>query len=180
MALDQCPGGAEVRWVEDGDTYQENAAIKAMATARATGLAALADDSGLELEALGGWPGLHTARWMGDRATNEDLVRGIAQRAAELDPDQRGATFRCVLAYVPVLAEPLLPVFAEGILKGTLLTAPRGCNGFGYDPIFVPSGYDQTLAEMEEVQKDFISHRGRAARAMVDAVLRTTIPSVSK
>lgn len=175
VALDQCPRGAQVCWEEDGATYQENAAIKAWATARGTGLAALADDSGLELDALAGWPGLHTARWMGGQATSEELLQGIAKRVAQLAPDRRGATFRCVLAYAPLLPERSTPVFAEGTLRGTLLSVPRGNNGFGYDPIFVPSGYSRTLAEMEEVEKDSISHRGLAARAMVAAVLNSSI-----
>jgi XTP/dITP diphosphohydrolase len=168
VSVDESPAGQAVRWDENGASYRENAAIKAWAVSAGTGLAALADDSGLELDAFGGWPGLHTARWMGDGFSAEEMMRALAERVATLPEDNRGATFRCVLAYLAAgRGGDRQPLFVEGVVRGTLLGSPRGNGGFGYDPIFVPDGHTETMAELAEAEKDSVSHRGRAAQALV-------------
>lgn len=149
---------------ETGTTFAENALIKARTVCAATGLPSLADDSGLAVDALNAMPGVLSARWSGgggDQANNELVLRQMATVPVE----RRGARFVCAAAAVfPDGRE----VVAEGELRGQLTTSPRGTNGFGYDPIFVPDGYSITTAEMTGVEKDEISHRGRAFRALVD------------
>lgn len=152
--------------VEDRDTFRGNALKKAEEVASATGRPTLADDSGLEVDALGGRPGVLSARYAGepsdDVANNHKLLRELAGT-----PDaQRTARFRCVLALVdPTGALADEPVFAEGTLEGRIGTAPRGGGGFGYDPLFVlPDG--RTTAELDPADKNAISHRGQAARRM--------------
>lgn len=171
LELDQAPGGHEIEWVEDGATYRENAVIKARAVCTRTGLPALADDSGIEVLALGGWPGLHTARWMGEGATPTQLLHGLIERIAGLPEPSRRASFVCALALaVPVAgSEPSL-IEAESRLDGTLVTEPRGRLGFGYDPVFVPSGEQRTMAEMSQAHKDEISHRAMAAQQLLAKV----------
>lgn len=147
--------------VEDGLTFQENAAKKALTLARATGLWALADDSGLEVDALNGAPGVHSARYAGEpvkyAANNQKLL------AALRGETNRRARFRCVIA----LADPQGEVrMVEGSCEGVITEALRGRKGFGYDPLFQPEGYTVTFAEMDSQEKNRISHRGRAlARA---------------
>jgi XTP/dITP diphosphohydrolase len=149
---------------ETGTTFAENALLKAHAVAAATGLPAIADDSGLCVDVLGGSPGVFSARWAGshgDDAANLDLL--LAQ-VADVPDDRRGAHFACAAALaLPGGAE----LVTEGRLTGTLLRARRGDGGFGYDPIFLPDGHDRTTAEMTAHEKDAISHRGRAFRALV-------------
>ena len=144
---------------ETGCTFEENAVIKAEAWAAATGLPALADDSGLEVEALGGAPGIHSARYAGHHgdsaANNARLLRELAGRP----PQERGARFVCALAY----ARPGLPTLTlRGICDGRILPAAQGANGFGYDPLFMPVGYTQTFGELPAEVKARISHRARA------------------
>lgn len=168
IALDDAPGGSAVRWDEDGSTYHQNAAIKARAAAVGTGLSGLADDSGLELRALDGFPGVHTARWLGDGATAVELREAISARVALLPTDSRQASFVCVLALaVRDGAGDLNLLYAEGRVEGDLLPEPRGDGGFGYDPIFIPTGQRLTMAEMSQLEKDSWSHRGRAARELL-------------
>ena len=146
---------------EVGETLEENAVLKATAVARETGLPALAEDTGLEVEALGGAPGVRSARFAGEdkdyRANNEKLLRlleGVRNRRAR---------FRTVA----VLALPDGRMWkTEGVLKGKIAEAPRGEHGFGYDPLFVPEGETRTLAEMLPEEKNVISHRRRALEAM--------------
>jgi XTP/dITP diphosphohydrolase len=149
---------------ETGVTFAENALLKARSVAAATGLPAVSDDSGLCVDALSGMPGILSARWAGrhgDDEANLDLV--LAQLADTPDP-RRGAHFACAAA----LAHPDgTAQVVEGRLEGVLLRARRGANGFGYDPIFVPVGHTRTTAEMSAAEKDAISHRGRAFRALV-------------
>jgi XTP/dITP diphosphohydrolase len=148
---------------ETGSTFAENALIKAQAVAVLTGLPAVADDSGLCVDALGGMPGVLSARWAGrhgDDRANLDLV--LAQ-LADVPDERRAAHFVCAAA----LALPSgVSRVAEGRLDGVITRAPRGANGFGYDPIFVPHGDRRTTAEMSPAEKDAISHRGRAFRAL--------------
>jgi XTP/dITP diphosphohydrolase len=148
---------------ETGLTFAENAVLKATAVAAATGLPAIADDSGLSVDALGGMPGVLSARWSGrhgDDTANLALVLG---QLADVPDDRRTAAFVCAAA----LAVPGRPVIVEeGIVRGRLTREPRGTNGFGYDPIFVPEGETRTTAELPSAEKDAISHRGRAFRAL--------------
>jgi XTP/dITP diphosphohydrolase len=156
---------------ETGETFQENAQLKAAVTAFASGLPALSDDSGLTVDALGGAPGIHSARWAGEP---RDFGRAMARVEDELKskgatgPGTRRAKFVCVLC----LANAIGPVqFFEGTAEGHLVWPPRGTNGFGYDPIFVPDGYEQTFGEMDPAQKHAISHRAKAFAAFKAAVL---------
>ena len=151
--------------VEDADTFLGNARLKARALVAATGLAALADDSGLEVDALAGAPGVRSARYAGEDATDEQNVeRLLAELAGNPDAGARRARFRCVL----VLARPDgTELVVDGTAEGSIALAPRGANGFGYDPVFVPDDGDgSTFAEMDPQAKHDISHRGRALRAL--------------
>ena len=154
---------------EDGLTFAANALVKARAVASATGLPAVADDSGLAVDVLGGSPGIFSARWSGrhgDDRANLDLL--LAQLADIADP-HRTARFVCAAALVtPDGTE----VVEHGTLEGTLATAPRGAHGFGYDPVLVPLGDTRTCAELSPDEKNAISHRGQAFRALVPAVAR--------
>ena len=152
--------------VEDGDTLVDNARLKARALVAATGTAAVADDTGLEVDALGGGPGVHTARYAGEGATYADNVAKLLRElAAQGDGGgDRRAHFKTVaLAAFPDGSE----VWAEGVMDGTIAAEARGENGFGYDPVFEPvGGGGRTFAEMDAAEKDAMSHRGRAFRAL--------------
>ena len=158
--------------VEDADTLVGNARLKAKALENATGTAAVADDTGLEVEALGGEPGVFSARYAGESATYADNVGKLLRELAALDDagGARRASFRTVaLVAFPDGSE----VWAEGVLPGTIATEARGANGFGYDPVFVPDGGDgRTFAEMQPEEKDAVSHRGRAFRALAAELAR--------
>lgn len=151
---------------ETGATLEDNARLKARALLEATGMASVADDTGLEVAALGGAPGVHSSRYAGEHASYAD---NVAKLIADLDgaravtPEERGARFRTVVvARFPGGRE----IVAEGVVEGTIATEPRGGAGFGYDPVFVPSGGDgRTFAEMTAAEKHAKSHRGRAFRA---------------
>ncbi|MFP3905740.1 MAG: RdgB/HAM1 family non-canonical purine NTP pyrophosphatase [Acidimicrobiales bacterium] len=158
--------------VEDADTLEGNARLKAVALVEATGQAALADDTGLEVDALGGAPGVHSARFAGADCTpadNRRLLLAELERLGAGDPDRRGARFRTVL----VLRHPDgVELVAEGVVDGHIATAERGGGGFGYDSLFVPAeGDGRTFAEMTADEKNAISHRGRALRHLA-AMLR--------
>jgi XTP/dITP diphosphohydrolase len=152
--------------VEDADTLVGNARLKARALVAATGMAAVADDTGLEVDALGGAPGVYSARYAGADATYADNVAKLLRALAAVAGGgvDRRARFKTVaLVAFPDGTE----VWAEGVLPGTIATAARGANGFGYDPVFVPEGGDgRTFAEMQPAEKDAVSHRGRAFRAL--------------
>jgi len=146
---------------ETGATLLENARIKALAAVALTGLPAIADDTGLEVDALGGAPGVHAARYAGPRATYADNVAKLLRELAGVPPERRTARFRTVcFAAWPDGTE----MSADGTLQGTITDAPRGTNGFGYDPVFVPRGETRTYAELTDAEKNAISHRGRAVR----------------
>ena len=163
--------------VEDGATFTDNALIKAHWGAERSGLPTLADDSGIEVDALGGGPGVRTRRYAGEDATdaanNEKLLAELAALHA-VEPRDRGARYVCVLA----LVEPERPdttVLAEGDFAGRIATSPRGSGGFGYDPIFEPDFEPpggRTVAQMSQAQKNAVSHRAKAAAAMADALRR--------
>jgi XTP/dITP diphosphohydrolase len=149
---------------ETGETFEENALLKARAVAAATGLPAVADDSGLCVDALNGMPGVLSARWAGghgDDEANLDLVLG---QLADVPDSRRGAHFACAAALALPGGDAEV---VSGEVRGVLLRERRGENGFGYDPIFRPDGYEVTTAEMTAAEKDAISHRGRALRALV-------------
>jgi len=155
--------------VEDAPDFVGNARLKAVALADATGEASLADDSGLEVDALGGAPGVRSARYAGDAANDADNVALLLSELARLGAvaaDQRRARFRCTV----VLRWPDgVEVVADGVVEGTIIDSPRGDHGFGYDPVFVPhDGDGRTFAEMTSADKHEISHRGRALRSLVD------------
>jgi XTP/dITP diphosphohydrolase len=176
LDVDLVPRPADVPdVVEDGETLLDNARLKAQALVAATGVAAVADDTGLEVDALGGAPGVFSARYAGEDATYADNVAKLLRElaASRDEGGARRARFKTIaLAAFPDGSE----VWAEGVMDGTIATAPRGENGFGYDPVFVPDGPDgmegedggdgRTFAEMTAGEKDAMSHRGRAFRAL--------------
>ncbi len=163
--LDPLPDDVELP-PETGETFAENALIKAWAAARATGRPAVADDSGIAAEALGGAPGVRSARYAGEHATDEENLHKLLREA----PAGSGVAYVCALAFV----DPASGVehVVEGRCEGTLAAEPRGSGGFGYDPAFVPvehgsGGVGSTMAELAPEEKHAISHRGRAARALL-------------
>ncbi len=159
--------------VEDGLTFETNARIKARAAARATGLPALADDSGLEVDALGGAPGVRTRRYAGPDATDAENNAKLLRELADVPAGRRGARYVCVLALAlpdPTSAGGLRLVTRRGTSRGRIAGSPRGDGGFGYDPLFEPAREapgGRTFGEYPRAEKDAISHRGRAARRMV-------------
>jgi XTP/dITP diphosphohydrolase len=157
---------------ESGATFAENALAKARDAAKATGLAAVADDSGLAVDALGGMPGVLSARWSGRHGDDRANLEIVLGQLADVPDDRRGAAFVCAAALVvPGGAALVVPggeeVVVHGEWTGHLARAPRGTNGFGYDPVFVPDGDDRTSAELAPEEKDALSHRGRAMRALL-------------
>ena len=159
---------------ETGTTFQENAELKALAYARASGMLALADDSGLEIDALGGAPGVYSARFAGPDATYEERFRIIFERLRGVPMAQRTGRFRCVIS----IAEPSGYMRSvEGAIEGLITEEPRGDNGFGYDPIFLVPELGETTAELAPEEKNRISHRGRAARQARALLDRWPYPS---
>jgi XTP/dITP diphosphohydrolase len=148
---------------ETGDTYLENALLKARAVARDTGDPALADDSGIEVDALGGGPGPRSARYAGPSADDEANLRALLRAVAGVPADGRTARYRAVAA---VAYPDGREVWEEATCEGSLRPRPRGSGGFGYDPIFEPAGWERTMAEISADEKDRISHRGKALRAL--------------
>lgn len=165
VGVESYPEAPEVP--ETGDTFEANALLKARAVSRTTGELAVADDSGLCVEALRGMPGVLSARWSGDLENGGDRdalnLRLVLAQVADVPDDRRGAWFECAAVAVYPSGDELV---AHGRIRGTLTRAPRGANGFGYDPIFLPTGSTRTTAEMSPAEKDAISHRGRAFRAL--------------
>lgn len=156
---------------ETGATFAANAVLKATAAAEYTHLPAIADDSGLCVDALSGMPGIFSARWSGrhgDDQANLDLLLG---QLADVPDSRRGAHFFCAAAIAVPTPHGVITRVVEGAVEGVLIRAPRGSNGFGYDPIFIPHGYDQTTAELDPGAKDAISHRGQAMRAAVPVLM---------
>lgn len=158
--------GDKLAVAEDGDTFDANAVIKASAICKATGLVALADDSGLEVDALGGRPGVRSARFAHERATDAENNAALLRELEEIDDDGRRAHFRCVLALVTPWSFSQ-PRTVEGRVEGRIARDPRGSGGFGYDPLFIVDGRDGlAMAELSEDDKNSLSHRARAVRAM--------------
>ena len=152
---------------ETGDTFLENALLKARAYAAWSGLAAVADDSGLEVDALGGAPGVRSARYAGPGASDQANLDKLLAALAGVPPERRTARFRCAA----VLVDPAAGEWhAEAAWEGRILDAPRGTGGFGYDPVFLPDGWELTSAEVDQATKDAASHRGQAFRALRPAI----------
>ena len=165
VGLDQFPDLADVE--ETGATFEENALLKAHQMSAATGLPAIADDSGLCVDALGGDPGIFSARWSGVHGDDEANLRKVLDQVKDVPDAERTAYFICVAALVLVDGTSH---FEEGRFHGRLLHHPVGENGFGYDPIFSPDGYSISSAQMSAADKDAISHRGKALRAIAPHV----------
>jgi XTP/dITP diphosphohydrolase len=146
---------------ESATSFEENAKLKAVTVSRKLPGLVIADDSGLEVEALGGAPGIHSARYAGASASDKERIAKLLSRLAEVDSksNQRRARFRCVLA---VARNGQILTTFEGIVEGKIAERPRGSHGFGYDPIFIPNGFEETFAELPEEQKNNISHRAKA------------------
>lgn len=163
---------------EDQPDYFGNALVKARAFSHWSGLPALADDSGLEIDALGGQPGVRSARFAGENATDSDNVALALERLDSVPETDRTARFTCVI--VCCLGDEVL-FRAQGVCEGTIVRSPRGTNGFGYDPIFRPAGRDRTFAEMSAEEKDELSHRGRAlaqlATVKLDSLRASSVAS---
>jgi XTP/dITP diphosphohydrolase len=161
VSLDEFSGVPDV--AETGATFADNALLKADAVAQATGLPALADDSGLAVAALNGMPGVLSARWAGRHGDDTANLRLVLDQLSDVPDERRGAAFVCAAAAVTPDGDRLV---VEGRIEGVLIREPRGSNGFGYDPIFVPVGEQRTTAEMSPAEKDAISHRGKAFRTL--------------
>ncbi|KWX03838.1 non-canonical purine NTP pyrophosphatase, RdgB/HAM1 family [Carbonactinospora thermoautotrophica] len=165
LTLDAVPDAPEV--AETCLTFAENALLKARAVAWAAGLPAVADDSGICVDALNGMPGVFSARWAGRHGDDQANLDLLLAQVAEVPDDKRGAHFACAAALA--LPDGTARV-VEGRLDGVLTRAPRGTNGFGYDPIFQPLGYTRTTAELSPEEKNAISHRGKAFRALTPII----------
>ncbi len=152
--------------IEDGETFADNAIKKARIVAAATTMLTVADDSGLEVDVLGGSPGVRSARYAGERATDAENNAALLTALDAIPSTERtgdvAARFRCVLALIDPYFEDGAPHTVEGVCEGTITRTPRGSGGFGYDPLFLVAGENKTMAELGEVEKNTISHRARA------------------
>jgi XTP/dITP diphosphohydrolase len=167
LSLAERPDAPEI--AETGSTFAENASLKAVGIARATALPAVADDSGLEVDALGGEPGVRSARYAGEGASDEARIELLLRNLAEVPEGRRTARFRCAVAYAePGASAPAL--LFEGRCEGRILFASRGRGGFGYDPVFFCPELGQTFAEAPAAEKHRVSHRGRAMRELCAAL----------
>jgi XTP/dITP diphosphohydrolase len=151
---------------ETGSTFLENSLIKARNAAQITGLPAIADDSGIEVDALGGRPGLFSARYAGEGASDEQNLRKMLHALANVPDANRTARYRSVIVFVANAEDPA-PLVGEGVWEGAIAGAPRGSGGFGYDPIFIPRGELRTAAEMPAPLRNELCHRGQASRAFL-------------
>jgi XTP/dITP diphosphohydrolase len=168
VGLDEVGRGDPPEVEETGGTFLANALLKARAYAAWSGLAAVADDSGLEVDALGGAPGVRSARYAGPGASDQANLDRLLAELTGVPPERRTARFRCLAA----LHDPATgrEDHAEAAWEGRVLDAPRGSGGFGYDPVFLPDGWDRTSAEVDQATKDAASHRGKAFRALRPAI----------
>lgn len=164
VSLDDVPAFAEAP--ETGATFEDNALAKARDAFAATGLPAVADDSGLEVAALNGMPGVLSARWSGNHGDDAANTGLLLAQLSDVPDDRRGAAFVSACA----LAGPSGEVVVRGEWPGTIAREPRGGGGFGYDPVFLPAGSDRTAAELSPEEKDAVSHRGRALALLVPAL----------
>lgn len=150
---------------ETGRTFMENAQLKASYYSRLTGLTALADDSGLEVRALGGAPGVLSARYAGRSATDSDRIAKLLKELAAIRGNDRAARFVCAMAVAE--GDGKVAFSAEGVCRGRIVSIPRGRNGFGYDPVFAPEGYEETFGELPSGIKQKISHRAQAIEKII-------------
>jgi len=157
LTLNDYPNCPDV--IEDGDTFEANAIKKALSVAKYTGKTSLADDSGLEVYALGNRPGVYSARFAGEKATDDENNNKLLREMKGLKGDQRKGRFVCVIAVA--MGEKIIKLL-YGSVQGIITESPRGDGGFGYDPIFIPDGFDKTFGELEPSIKNSISHRGLA------------------
>ena len=160
-SLDDFPDCPQVE--EDGETFEANAVKKALSASRWTGKHAVADDSGLEVDALGGAPGVRSARYAGIQSSDRENLEKLLKALRSVEDTRRGARFVCSVAFVAPGGS--VKTFG-GVVGGRIGTEPRGENGFGYDPLFYPEGHLRTFAEMSDAEKDAISHRGKALREL--------------
>ena len=160
--------------VEDRDTFRGNALKKAMEIVTVAGMPCLADDSGLEVDALGGGPGVYSARYAGEGSTDSENNAKLLDELSGIADDERTARFRCAIVIVDQSGREL--AMAEGACEGRIGSEPRGSHGFGYDPLFVPEGYAQTMAELGPETKNEISHRAKAAAKLVPILRELRIP----
>jgi XTP/dITP diphosphohydrolase len=160
---------------ETGTTFEANALLKARHAALRSGLPALADDSGLEVDALGGRPGVRSARYAGESATDEQNNARLMQELEAVPPERRTARYRCVLALVREAHDPS-PLIAAGCWEGRIALAPAGRGGFGYDPLFLPDGQAGSAAQLPVEVKNALSHRGRALQNLVSELQRRAAP----
>jgi XTP/dITP diphosphohydrolase len=167
VGLDAFPAAPDVP--ETGATFEANALLKAHAIAAYTHLPAVADDSGLCVDALNGMPGVLSARWAGGHGDDQANLDLVLAQVGDVPADRLGAQFVCAAALV-IPGSPAREWVVTGQVEGRLIRVPRGTGGFGYDPIFVPDGFDVTTAEMTAEAKDAISHRGRAFRALAPLI----------
>ena len=160
LSLDGFSGIEEVE--ETGSTFEENACLKALAYSQQTALPCVADDSGLEVEALDGAPGVYSSRYAGPGAGSRDLCEKLLREMGKVPEGKRSATFRCFIA---LAADGETALGAQGEVRGRIIHEMRGNRGFGYDPVFIPEGRDRTFAQMGPEEKDSLSHRGKALAA---------------
>jgi len=151
---------------ETGDTFVANALLKARHAARIAARPALADDSGIEVDALQGRPGIHSARYAGEGASDRDNLEKMLDELRSVPPEKRSARYQCVIVLVND-ANDAKPIIAQGTWEGRIGLRPQGSGGFGYDPVFVPDGSDRTAAQLAPAEKNAVSHRGKALRSLV-------------
>lgn len=161
---------------ETGLTFVENAILKARQACAMTGLPAIADDSGLEVDALRGEPGIYSARFAGENATDADNNTKLLQLLSDVPTEQRSARYQCVLVLMKHAKDPT-PVICQAAWEGRILASPAGEGGFGYDPLFFTPEYQCSAAQLDKVQKNAISHRGKAMQCLLQALQSGAIPS---
>ena len=153
--------------VEDGLSFVENAIKKARFAARVSGLPAIADDSGIEVDALNGQPGIYSARYAGENASDQQNVEKLLEALTDVEDEKRTARFQCLMVYVRHENDPV-PVICQGSWEGKILTSPQGENGFGYDPVFFVPEENCSAAELSPDKKNHLSHRGKALKQLVE------------
>lgn len=170
LSAGEALGDALPNITEDGETFVDNARIKARAISALSMMLTLADDSGLEVDALGGRPGVRSRRFAGEGSTDAENNAELLKRMDEIDDQDRTARFRAAIVVIDPWAEEEL--VAEGSCEGSIARKPSGTGGFGYDPLFIVQGKDRTMAELDEAEKNEISHRGRALRELQPVLAR--------
>ena len=165
VQLDEIDPDNKIPEVEEtGTTFKENALLKAQAIAKATGLPAIGDDTGLEVDALGGAPGIFSARYAGENCTYEDNVKKLLRELSDVADDRRTARFKTVAVYVHKETE----LSAEGVVEGVITEKAEGVGGFGYDPVFSVLDMKKTYAQLADEEKNRVSHRGKAIRSLIE------------